>query len=241
VVTLRFLSGPLAGTERRFDGEIVLGREAEVDVDDAEVSRRHVRLAAVEHGVLVEDLDSSNGVWIGDERVDGSAVISVATTIRIGRTRLELEPPERWTAETRISVAATAADTVISAAVSPAEDDIRVPAGPGSADADARVPAGPGPVAPETTDHAAIALAAAPPATAAVAPKPARAAVPASAPRAVPLAPGEGPIAPFGAYVATAAIRGRRGPATRLLVPAAAAAIVIVATAIALVVYFASR
>jgi diguanylate cyclase (GGDEF)-like protein len=70
---LTLLTGPSAGeifaVER---GETVLGRDPEADVvfDDVAVSRRHARIVKEPSGELIlEDLDSTNGTFVGGELV----------------------------------------------------------------------------------------------------------------------------------------------------------------------------
>jgi predicted component of type VI protein secretion system len=71
--------------------------------------------------------------------------------------------------------------------------------------------------------------------------------VPAAAPVAVAVAavavpgPGLEPSAPFGAYAAPAGMRSRRGIASRQLLPMLLSWVVVAATAVALIVYFAVR
>lgn len=67
------LSGDSIGESFQFDGTTVIGRSSEADVTiaAASISRRHARLVPrAEPGVWrVVDLDSSNGVFVGGERV----------------------------------------------------------------------------------------------------------------------------------------------------------------------------
>ena len=54
------------------------GADCEVVVAGATVSRRHLRIAVEGQGFRVDDLDSTNGVFINGRRIDGSARFSVA-------------------------------------------------------------------------------------------------------------------------------------------------------------------
>ena len=55
---------------------IVVGRVAPADlvVDDNSLSRQHARFCLVEDEVLVEDLGSTNGTWVGGENVPSAAL-----------------------------------------------------------------------------------------------------------------------------------------------------------------------
>ena len=67
-----------------------LGRAAQSDfiLDAALVSRVHCRLMATMLGELhVEDLSSTNGTYVNDQRVD-RAVLSTGDRLRVGRVEL---------------------------------------------------------------------------------------------------------------------------------------------------------
>jgi DNA-binding NtrC family response regulator len=80
---------------------LVVGRDAGVSIvlADEEVSAIHCELRAVSEGILVKDLGSTNGTFIGPIRVR-EAVVAVASEITVGRTKLFLEP----TAKKRVDV-----------------------------------------------------------------------------------------------------------------------------------------
>ena len=64
---------PVAGNLpfRLDDGEFIIGRtkRAQIVVSDATVSRQHARISCGRHGIAVEDLQSSNGTFVNDERI----------------------------------------------------------------------------------------------------------------------------------------------------------------------------
>ena len=64
---------PFAVAEYRLDDGVVIGRAVECDlaVDDPLVSRRHARVLASDLGAALEDLDSSNGVYVNGVRRQG--------------------------------------------------------------------------------------------------------------------------------------------------------------------------
>jgi pSer/pThr/pTyr-binding forkhead associated (FHA) protein len=64
--------GGVARTVRLREGVFVLGRAdtADIVLDDSEVSRRHARLLVDDGDVVVEDLGTQNGTWVGGERVE---------------------------------------------------------------------------------------------------------------------------------------------------------------------------
>ncbi len=90
------------GREIKIDVEpLVVGRDPGVAIalDDPEVSAIHCELRGTDHGILVRDLGSTNGTFIGPTRIH-EAVITTGTEITVGATRIVLEP----TAKQRVDV-----------------------------------------------------------------------------------------------------------------------------------------
>ncbi len=67
------------------------GKEADLIIDDAAVSRRHVELTLVAEGVLVRDLGSRNGTFYHGQRL-AEAVLAPGATLRIGKAEVVIEP-----------------------------------------------------------------------------------------------------------------------------------------------------
>jgi len=65
--------------------EVVIGRddEAEVCIDHSSVSRFHARLVLEDGKALLEDLESSNGTWLGKQRIH-SARLHNGAIFRVG-------------------------------------------------------------------------------------------------------------------------------------------------------------
>src|SRR4051794_19816879 len=86
------VEGPGAGAQYDVAGSVVAGRDpsAAIPLQDPESSRQHVSITAQEGGVVVEDLGSTNGTFIGEERITEGRVIQPGDRIRIGTTLLEL-------------------------------------------------------------------------------------------------------------------------------------------------------
>ena len=91
---LRVVTGPEAGRRFELRGETVVGREgADVTIEDPELSRRHAVLRPTAHGVVVEDLGSSNGTFVNGRRIEGPTLVGETATLRLGGTELELGFP----------------------------------------------------------------------------------------------------------------------------------------------------
>jgi DNA-binding NtrC family response regulator len=72
---------------------LVIGRDpgANIVVADPEVSALHCELRAVAEGILVKDLGSTNGTFLGPVRVR-EAIVATPTELAVGRSRLFVEP-----------------------------------------------------------------------------------------------------------------------------------------------------
>ena len=71
---------------------ILIGRgaDAAIRLDDDYVSTRHARVASNGEQWFVEDLGSTNGTYIGHQRVTTPTPVPPGTAIRVGKTVLEL-------------------------------------------------------------------------------------------------------------------------------------------------------
>jgi hypothetical protein len=83
----------LAGTSRPVTGTTVIGRGAEADLQltDTGVSRRHAELRVVAGALEVHDLGSTNGTWVNGRRVQAASLrdgdrVTVGTTELVVRT-----------------------------------------------------------------------------------------------------------------------------------------------------------
>lgn len=74
-------------------GRLRIGRAPDNDIPlkDSTVSRYHARIIADERGLMLRDLESTNGVYLGDKRIEGDALLFHGAEIRIGSTRMVFE------------------------------------------------------------------------------------------------------------------------------------------------------
>jgi pSer/pThr/pTyr-binding forkhead associated (FHA) protein len=73
---------------------MVVGRSTECDVvlyADQETSRKHARFLVTPEGVYVEDLESTNGTYVGSEPVSGKRLITDRDVVRVGATLFRVE------------------------------------------------------------------------------------------------------------------------------------------------------
>jgi S-DNA-T family DNA segregation ATPase FtsK/SpoIIIE len=95
---LHVVGGPDAGAVHVLaPAEIVIGRAAQVRLEDADVSREHCRLILRHHDASVCDLDSTNGTFVDGVPVIGEVELPHGALLRIGDSTLVLttasEPP----------------------------------------------------------------------------------------------------------------------------------------------------
>jgi class 3 adenylate cyclase len=92
VPSLLAMEGPLTGRRLQVDTTLTLGRgEADVVIDDMEISRRHALIRAGRDFFEIEDLDSLNGTWVNGRRIHETARLSPGDLIKLGKTVLEVE------------------------------------------------------------------------------------------------------------------------------------------------------
>jgi len=74
-------------------GETVIGRsdEADIRIPDLMISRRHARLTVDGYVVTINDLDSRNGVFVGDQRIK-SIVLPIPAKFTLGTIEFDLVP-----------------------------------------------------------------------------------------------------------------------------------------------------
>lgn len=86
-------SGPKRGTELELgDGPISIGRAPDSDlvIQDDYSSTRHARLLNWSGRWMVQDLDSTNGTYVNDQRIGQPTEVQQGSSVRIGTTTFEL-------------------------------------------------------------------------------------------------------------------------------------------------------
>jgi pSer/pThr/pTyr-binding forkhead associated (FHA) protein len=73
-------------------GNMVMGRapECELALEDTFVSQQHARLFAKNGSWYVEDLGSTNGTFVNDQRLGAPAMVQPGDRVRVGTTIMEL-------------------------------------------------------------------------------------------------------------------------------------------------------
>jgi pSer/pThr/pTyr-binding forkhead associated (FHA) protein len=115
---LRGVSGPTFGKIFGLTGSMVVGRNHDCDISIPidEISRHHAKLQVVPDGVMVEDMGSANGTFVGNQRVHGTMLLKVGEELRLDTVRFLLLSPAL---EAKHAAASAAANVTIEAAAPP--------------------------------------------------------------------------------------------------------------------------
>lgn len=83
----------VAGSITLTAGQHVLGRDPNVEIylDSPGVSRRHASITIAAGRATIADLGSKNGTFVGDDRVNGSRLLSDGDVIGVGSVKLTLQ------------------------------------------------------------------------------------------------------------------------------------------------------
>jgi len=90
---LRVSKGKQEGVRVPLGDGVKIGRAADCQLilDDDYVSTRHAQLIRTDSGYVVEDLGSTNGTYVNNERISSATPFSTSDTLRIGRTLMVVE------------------------------------------------------------------------------------------------------------------------------------------------------
>jgi pSer/pThr/pTyr-binding forkhead associated (FHA) protein len=91
---LRVTAGNAIGSEIQVEDELLIGRQASEEGTlghDAEISRRHARIARSGAAFTVEDLGSTNGTFVNGRRISGQEILSPGDRIQVGATTLVVQ------------------------------------------------------------------------------------------------------------------------------------------------------
>jgi len=108
-ISVALMSGPQDGAILTFETlldsgeptEITIGRREGCDVClnyDSQVSREHAMLWYDGERFWLEDQNSTNGTYLGDDRITGRVELQPGELFRVGRTWLRVEPISHFAA-----------------------------------------------------------------------------------------------------------------------------------------------
>lgn len=92
-IRLRITAGEYRGETIELSHELTFGRSPACDISldrDTYASSVHARLFMQGNDAIVEDLGSTNGTFVNEERIDGPTSIDRGDKVQIGSTVLEV-------------------------------------------------------------------------------------------------------------------------------------------------------
>lgn len=97
MTALLLLTGPQAGRRHEVTGEVVIGRSPSctIALEDAKVSRRHVRLVVEDGQARVMDLGSRNGTLVNGEKLEAELALLPGDRLQVGDSTILFEPGAR--------------------------------------------------------------------------------------------------------------------------------------------------
>lgn len=91
---LAIIDGSQAGVVMRLDDQpVTMGRSSDIEVslEDDYASGHHARLFPQGSRWFLEDLGSTNGTFVGEQRLTRATPIEVGQNFRVGRTTMQLK------------------------------------------------------------------------------------------------------------------------------------------------------
>ena len=90
---LKVTNGTQAGVTVPLGSGILIGRasDCQLILDDDYASTRHARFTLTPTGYQLEDLGSTNGTFVNNQRVSAPVPFGLEDTLRIGRTLMSVE------------------------------------------------------------------------------------------------------------------------------------------------------
>lgn len=91
---LTIVEGPQLGLHLPLGASLLIGRTPEADLvlDDDYLSNEHATITTDANGdVWLDDLGSTNGTYVNEQRIGSRTPLTTADTLRIGRSVMKLE------------------------------------------------------------------------------------------------------------------------------------------------------
>jgi hypothetical protein len=89
--TLKITAGPLAGQDLQVENSVVIGREGDLVIQDPEISRRHATIRVVDGTLVIDDLQSLNGTWVNERRIELPTLLAPGDIINLGNTTIAVQ------------------------------------------------------------------------------------------------------------------------------------------------------
>ncbi|WP_347453257.1 FHA domain-containing protein [Acinetobacter thermotolerans] len=92
---IQAISGDLTGQEISIDHDMLVGRHQSADIvlQAAEISRKHAAFLVKEDALWVQDLGSSNGTFVNDQRIDAEALLKEGDIVQFASLKFSVLAP----------------------------------------------------------------------------------------------------------------------------------------------------
>ncbi|KGT48047.1 MULTISPECIES: FHA domain-containing protein [Acinetobacter] len=92
---IQAISGDLTGQEISIDHDMLVGRHQAADIvlQAAEISRKHAAFLVKEDALWVQDLGSSNGTFVNDQRIDAEALLKEGDIVQFASLKFSVLAP----------------------------------------------------------------------------------------------------------------------------------------------------
>ena len=94
---IQAISGDLTGQEISIDRDMLVGRHQQADIvlQQSEISRKHAAFLIKEQALWLQDLNSSNGTFINDVRLDGESLLKQGDIVQFASLKFSVLAPAK--------------------------------------------------------------------------------------------------------------------------------------------------
>jgi len=112
---IQAITGELTGQEISIDRDMLVGRHQSADIvlQAGEISRKHAAFLLKDQGLWLQDLNSSNGTFVNDLRIEHEALLKQGDIVQFASLKFSVLEPVKDIARVVIESAAVALEPVV--------------------------------------------------------------------------------------------------------------------------------
>ncbi|TCB58751.1 FHA domain-containing protein [Acinetobacter terrae] len=112
---IQAITGELTGQEISIDRDMLVGRHQSADIvlQAGEISRKHAAFLLKDQGLWLQDLNSSNGTFVNDLRIDHETLLKQGDIVQFASLKFSVLEPAKDIARVVIESAAVALEPVV--------------------------------------------------------------------------------------------------------------------------------
>ena len=112
---IQAITGELTGQEISIDRDMLVGRHQSADIvlQAGEISRKHAAFLLKDQGLWLQDLNSSNGTFVNDLRIDHETLLKQGDIVQFASLKFSVLEPVKDIARVVIESAAVALEPVV--------------------------------------------------------------------------------------------------------------------------------